>query len=215
MTDSRTKDARVSDRLTRIAVWLLVATIAYNLVEGVVAVSAGLIAGSVSLTGFGFDSAIEVVAATIVLHRLRSELRHGQVDEAKERRALRVVAVTFFVLAAYVAIEGIRDLLTDAKPETSGVGIALTGLSVVIMPALARYKRINGERMGNPLVLADAAETKLCSWLSVSTLAGLVLYATVGWTWIDAAAGFVIGYFAVHEGREAWEAELVEDHDTD
>jgi len=215
MTDQQHSISTRADRPTRIAVWLLVFTIAYNLVEGVVAVSAGLIAGSVSLTGFGFDSAIEVVAAIIVLQRLRAEARHGEVNETKERRALRAVAITFFILAAYVTIEGVRDLFSGAKPETSVVGIVLTALSVLIMPTLARYKRINGERMGNRLVIADAAETKLCSWLSVSTLAGLVLYALVGWTWLDSVAGFVIAYFAIQEGREAWEGELVCDDDDD
>lgn len=200
--------ARLS-RPARIAIALLWATILYNVVEGVVAVAAGLAAGSVSLTGFGFDSGIEVAAAVIVLLRVRSEARHGTVDEDKERRALKAVAVTFFVLAAYVTIGGVRDLLVGSTPETSVVGIVLTTLSVLIMPALARYKRINGERLGSRLVVADAAETKLCSWLSVSTLAGLVLYALVGWTWLDSVAGFVIAYFAVREGREAWEGELV------
>lgn len=196
-------------RPARIAIWLLWATIVYNVIEGVVAVWAGLAADLVSLTGFGVDSGIEVAAAVIVLQRLRAEVRHGDVDEAKERRALRAVAVTFFVLAAYVSVEGVRDLVTGSEPETSVVGIVLTALSVLIMPTLARYKRINGERMGSKLVLADAAETKLCSWLSVSTLAGLVLYSLVGWTWLDSVAGFVIAYFAVREGREAWEGELV------
>lgn len=197
----------------RVGVALLWATIAYNVIEGIVAVWAGLGAGLVSLTGFGFDSGIEVVAATIVLRRLLIEVRDGEVDQRKEKRALRAVAVTFFVLAAYVTVEGIRDLVSGAKPETSTVGIVLATLSVIIMPALARYKRINGERMGNRLVLADAAETKLCSWLSVSTLVGLVLYSLIGWTWLDSVAGFVIAYFAINEGREAWEGELDDDND--
>lgn len=93
--------------------------IGYNVIEGVIAVSAGLVAGSVALVGFGFDSVIEVAAAAVVLHRLYAEIRHGQVDEAKERRALRFIAVTFFALAAYVVVEGVRDLLTEARPETS------------------------------------------------------------------------------------------------
>ena len=121
-------------------------TIGYNLIEGIVAVSAGIVAGAVSLIGFGFDSGIEVAAATVVLTRLLADIRGSHVDEAKERRALRFVAVTFFVLAAYVTIEGIRDLVTGSMPETSPVGIALTGASIVIMPWLARLKR----RAGRP-----------------------------------------------------------------
>lgn len=184
------------------------ATIAYNVVEGIIAVTAGLLAGSVALVGFGFDSWIEVTAATIVLIRLRAEIRGGTVDDLKERRALRMVALTFFALAVYVTIEGVRDLVTGAVPEVSPAGIALTALSVVVMPLLARAKRRVGKEMGSRLVLADAAETKLCAWLSVSTFAGLAGYAIAGWTWMDPAAGFVIAAFALMEGREAWEGEL-------
>jgi divalent metal cation (Fe/Co/Zn/Cd) transporter len=184
-------------------------TIGYNVAEGLVAVTFGLLAGSIALTGFGFDSWIEVAAATVVLGRLRG----GHTDAAKQRRALRFVAITFFVLAAYVTVEGIRALLTDARPETSRVGIALTAASVLIMPALARAKRQAGQAMGSALVVADAAETRLCAWLSVSTLAGLTAYALAGWTWLDPAAGFVIAGFATWEGREAWQGELADDDD--
>lgn len=188
-------------------------TIAYNVVEGIIAVAAGLVAGSVALVGFGFDSGIEVAAASVVLWRLRADIRGGEIDEARQRLALRFIAVTFFLLAGYVIVEGVRDLVTTAAPDTSLVGIALTGASIVIMPLLARAKHRAGEAMGSRLVVADAAETKLCAWLSVSTFLGLVAFAIVGWTWIDAVAGFVIAGFAISEGREAWEGELVCDHD--
>ena len=184
-------------------------TIGYNVVEGVIAVTFGILAGSIALTGFGFDSWIEVTAAAVVLRRLRAEVAGAEPDEAKERRALRVVAATFFLLAIYVTIEGIRDLVTGDKPSITVVGIILTAVSAVVMPALARLKRAAGEAMNSRLVLADAAETKLCAWLSVSTLAGLAGFATFGWSWIDPVAGFVIAYFAVREGREAREGELV------
>jgi divalent metal cation (Fe/Co/Zn/Cd) transporter len=190
-------------------------TIGYNVLEGVVAVSAGLVAGSVALTGFGVDSGIEVAAATVVLVRLLAELRGRGVDERRERLALRFIAVTFFTLAAYVLVEGARDLLTDAKPDTSPVGIALTAASVVVMPWLARLKRRAGEQLGNRLVIADSAETRLCAWLSVSTFLGLLGFAAFGATWIDSVAGFVIAYFAVREGREAWAGELACDDDCD
>jgi divalent metal cation (Fe/Co/Zn/Cd) transporter len=189
------------------------ATIGYNILEGVVAVTAGLVAGSVALLGFGFDSWIEVAAAAVVLQRLRADIRGGQVDEAKQRRALRFVAVTFFVLAAYLMFEGVRDLVAGNTPDTSVVGIALTGVSIVVMPWLAYAKRAAGQAMNSQLVIADAAETRLCAWLSVSTFAGLLGYASAGWTWIDPAAGFAIAAFAVKEGREAWEGEVVEDAD--
>jgi divalent metal cation (Fe/Co/Zn/Cd) transporter len=190
-------------------------TIGYNVLEGVVAVGAGLIAGSVALTGFGFDSGIEVAAAVVVLTRLLAELRSAGVNESKERLALRFIAITFFTLAAYVLIEGIRDLVTEAAPDTSTVGIVLTGLSIVVMPWLARAKRRVGLQLGSRLVVADAAETRLCAWLSVSTFVGLLAYAAFGATWIDSVAGFVIAYFAVREGREAWAGEIACDDDCD
>jgi hypothetical protein len=199
--------------LARRAIRLEQFTIAYNVVEGAVAVAAGLAAGLVSLVGFGIDSGIEVAAATVVLVRLTAEVRGGDVSAAKERRALRLIALTFFALAAYVVFEGSRNLLTGERPNTSLPGIVLLGLSVLVMPVLARLKRRTGERLGSRLVIADAAETRLCAWLSVSTFVGLGAFTLLGWTWLDSVAGFVIAYFAVREGREAWEGELLSDDD--
>lgn len=193
----------------RRAVRLEQATIAYNALEGVVAVTAGLVAGLVSLVGFGIDSGIEVAAAVVVLTRLRAEVRGDGVDHVKERRALRFIALTFFALAAYVIIEGARALAIGDAPDASPVGVALTGLSVVLMPLLARWKRTTGEEMGSRLLIADAAETRLCAWLSASTFVGLGAYALFAWTWLDPVAGFVIAAFAVMEGREAWHGEIV------
>jgi divalent metal cation (Fe/Co/Zn/Cd) transporter len=181
-------------------------------VEGVVAVIAGLAAGAVSLIGFGLDSGIEVLSAIVVVVRLSAEVRGGEPDERKEKLALRFVAATFFLLAAYLVIEGIRDLIVGERPETSVVGIVLTALSIVIMPTLAAVKRRVGLRMGSALVVADAAETRLCAVLSVTTFIALLAYLLLGWTWLDPVAGFVIAVFAVLEGREAWEGELVEEH---
>lgn len=208
--------ATASPNLTgpaRRAVRLEQLTIGYNVVEGVIAVSAGLAAGLVSLIGFGIDSGIEVAAAGVVLHRLYADIRGGGVDEAKERRALRFIALTFFALATYVVVEGALSLLEGETPNTSTVGVVLTGLSVLIMPSLAMFKRRAGEAMGSRLVVADAKETQLCAWLSVSTFAGLLAFALVGWTWLDPVAGFVIAGFAVREGREAWEGDLACDDD--
>lgn len=190
-------------------------TIAYNLVEGAVAITAGVVSGLVSLVGFGVDSGIEVAAASVVLVRLVAETRGAEVDEAKERRALRFIAVTFFALALYVVAEGFRNLVTGEKPDASVVGVVLTAVSVVVMPTLARLKRTTGEAIGSRLLVTDAAETRLCAWLSVSTFAGLAGYAVFGWTWFDSAAGFVIAYFAIREGREAWAGEVTcgDDHD--
>jgi divalent metal cation (Fe/Co/Zn/Cd) transporter len=188
-------------------------TIGYNVVEGGVAIAAGLAAGAVALTGFGFDSVIEVVSAVVVVVRLAAEVRGEEPDERKEHLALRVVAVTFFLLAAYLVVEGVRDLIVAERPSTSVIGIVLTAASIVIMPTLAAAKRRVGLRMGSRLVIADAAETRLCAVLSVTTFLSLLLFLLLGWTWLDPVAGFVIAVFAVLEGREAWAGEHDEDED--
>ena len=126
--------------------------------------------------------------------------------------ALRGVAVTFFLLAAYVTIAGIRDLLTGDKPETSTVGIVILVLSLIVMPWLAWAKTRVGRALGNDrLILADAAEAMICVLLSASTLLGLVAFTLSGHAWLDPVAGFVIAVFAIREGREAWGGELVEE----
>jgi hypothetical protein len=196
------------EQLTRRALRLAQFTVGYNVIEGVVAVSAGVLAGLVSLIGFGADSGIESASAVLVGLRLAARLRHGAADEAKERRALRWIAMTFFALAAYVTIEGIRNLVAGEKPDNSVVGMVLLGASVIVMPLLAAAKTKVGRRLADPLILADAAETRFCVWLSVSTLAGLVLYAMTGAAWLDPVAGFVIALFAINEGRETWGGEL-------
>jgi len=208
-------EAAEVERLTRRGLRLAQLTVTYNVVEGVVAVTAGLMAGLVSVVGFGFDSAIESVAAVLVGLRLAARLRHGEADERKERLALQGVAVTFFVLAAYVTFEGIRRLVEGEVPQSSTLSIVVLVASLIVMPALAAAKRRVGLRLGDNLILADAAQTRVCVILSVSTLVGLIAYAVTGATWIDPVAGFVIAAFAIHEGREAWEGELVEDDGDD
>lgn len=202
--------------LTRRGLRLAWFTIGYNVVEGVLAVAAGAVAGLVSLVGFGVDSGIESISAVLVASRLSARLRHDSIDEAKERRALRLVAITFFLLAGYVTIAGVRDLLSGEAPDNSALGIVVLMASLVVMPLLARAKRRVGTALGgDPLIMADAAETMICVWLSVSTLAGLVLFQLTGAAWLDPVAGFVIAAFAVHEGIEAWHGELVESDDDD
>jgi divalent metal cation (Fe/Co/Zn/Cd) transporter len=184
-------------------------SIAWMLIEAGVAVTAGIIAGSLALTSFGFDSVIELVSAVLVLRRLRAELADGQPDERAERRVLRIIAGTFFVLAAYVVIGSVIDLLTSAHPERSPVGIGLTISSLLIMPLLGWRKRRVGSLLGNRLVQADAAETILCATLAATTLLGLALFTALGWWWADPIAALAVAYFAVREGREAWHGELV------
>lgn len=186
------------ERLARVLAW---ATIAWNVLEAVVAISAGLVAGSLALVGFGIDSSIEVFAAVVVLWRLRG------VDEEREEKALKLIALPFFALGAYVVVEAVRDLLADNDPDTSPVGIGIAVASLAVMPALAAAKKRVGVRLGNRTVIADAAETRLCAYLSVVLLAGLVLDATVGWWWADPVAALGIAFLAVREGREAWEGE--------
>ncbi|MET8003653.1 cation transporter [Nonomuraea glycinis] len=180
-------------------------TIGYNVVEGVIALAAGAGASAISLIGFGIDSASRWSPPRWCSPGCSP--RSGAASLIRSR-ALKFIAITFFALAAYV-VEGVRDLIGGEAPDTSIVGIALTSVSIAVMPALAHLKRKAGREMNSRLVIADAAETRPCAWLSVSTCAGLLAYAAFGWTWIDAVAGFVIAAFAVMEGREAWEGELV------
>jgi divalent metal cation (Fe/Co/Zn/Cd) transporter len=200
-----------TERLTRRGLRLAQFTVAYNVIEGVVAVTAGVLAGLVSVIGFGFDSAIESIAAVLVGLRLSARLRHRVADERKEQLTLRLVAVSFFVLAAYVTIEGVRSLAAGEQPERSPVAIVLLVLSLIVMPMLAAAKKRVGVALQDNLILADAAETKICVLLSISTLLGVGLFQLTGAAWLDPVAGFVIAAFAIHEGREAWHGELVDD----
>lgn len=216
MTAPATLTPQETERLTRRGLRLAQVTVVYNVAEGAIAVTAGLGAGLVSLVGFGLDSGIESLVAALVGLRLAARLRHGEPDERRERRTLKAVAVTFYALAAYIVVEGVRSLVSGETPEHSPVGIGLLVASVVLMPVLAAAKqRVATGLGGDRLILADAAETKICWMLSVSTLLGLGLFALTGAAWLDPAAGFVIAAFAVNEGREAWEGELVEDEEED
>ncbi len=207
-------DAEIT-RLTRKALRLARFTIAYNVAEGVIAVTAGLVAGLISVIGFGFDSAIESLTAILVALRLSARLRHGVADERKERQTLRLVAISFFILAAYVTMEGIRNITTGERPHSSPTG-AYPACGIAHRDARlggSEKKRI-GLALHDNLVLADAAQTKkICVLLSISTLLGVGLFELTGAAWLDPAAGFVIAAFAIHEGREAWHGELVCDDD--
>ncbi|NHC47501.1 cation transporter [Motilibacter sp. K478] len=193
-------EARLA-RLRRRASLLAWATIGYNTVEGLVAVAAGSAAGSVALVSFGLDSAVEVLSAIAVMWQFA---RGGTLAEQRERRALRVIAVAFFALAAYVGYDSARALTGSADPDASPVGIALAAASLVVMPALTWAKRSTGRALSSRTVLADSTQTMLCTYLSAVLLAGLVLNATVGWGWADPLAGLVIAAVAVKEGVDAW-----------
>lgn len=187
-------------------------TIAWNVIEAVVAITAGVAVGSIALVGFGFDSTIEVISSVVVVWQFRSEVRSGY-DERRERLALRLIAVSFFVLASYVVVESIRDLLfTDNEAGESTVGIVLAVLSLMVMPGLAAAKRRTADALGSPTLRADSRETLLCAWLSAALLGGLVLNGVFGWSWADPIAALAIAAFAVNEGIEAWRGDA-DDHD--
>ncbi len=201
--------------LRRQAIRLEQFSIGWMVIEAGVAVTAGIIARSLALSSFGFDSVIELVSACLVLRRLRAELTAGPANETNEhadRRVLRIIAVTFFLLAAYVVIGSAIGLATSAQPERSPIGIGLTVASLVVMPLLGWRKRRTGAALRSPLVQADAAETLLCAALAATTLLGLVLFAAFSWWWADPIAALAVAFFAVREGREAWHGELLSDH---
>ena len=190
-----------STSLERRALRLEYTTVGWNTLEAAVALAAGVAAGSIALVGFGLDSAIEVFSASVVIWQLRGA------SEARERRALRLIGLTFFALAAYVGFESLRDLFTQSRSETSVPGVVVSAAALIVMPTLAWAKRRTGRALGSRTILADAAETLFCAWLAAATLAGLLLNATLGWWWADPVAGLVIAAFAIKEGREAFDGE--------
>jgi cation diffusion facilitator family transporter len=186
-------------------------TVAWNVVEGVVAIGAGLLTGSVSLVGFGADSFIEVISAVALLWRLRKAGPNASAEERgdAERRALYLVAATFFLLAAYIAYEAAGALLSGEGPEDSTVGLVLSVLSLLVMPALAYGKQRTGREMGSEALEADAVETWVCSYLSLALLIGVGLNAAFGWWWADPAGALAMlpvilwqGFETLGEARE-------------
>lgn len=194
---------RERDRLGRRARLLAGTSVAYNAVEAVVALAAGVAAGSVALVGFGLDSVVEVSSGLIVLWQFGHRL-----PQSRERVALRLMALSFVALAAYVVVESFRALVTAREAETSPVGIVLAVASLAVMPLLSRAQRRTGRALGSHAVEADAAQTLLCSYLSAVLLLGLLLDATLGWAWADPVAGLVIAGVALREGVRAWRGEL-------
>jgi divalent metal cation (Fe/Co/Zn/Cd) transporter len=162
-------------------------------------------AGSVALIGFGLDSTVEVMSAVVIVWQFRG------LAEARERRALKLIAVSCFSLATYVAVRAIVDLAQQSEPKSSVVGIGLAIASLLVMPVLAKAKRRNGKAMGSATVVADSNQTKLCAYLSAILLGGLILNATVGWWWADPLAALAIAALAANEGREAWRGEACDD----
>lgn len=185
--------------LSRRSLWLAYATAAYNLVEGVVAIAAGAAASSAALIGFGLDSFVEVSSAAVIIWQFRA-----RVPEGRERLALRLIAVSFFALAAWVTFDSVRALTFGDEADPSPVGIGLAIASLIVMPLLVAAKRRTGRELRSATVLADSTQTMLCTYLSAVLLAGLVLNAWLGWSWADPLAALVIAGVAVKEGHEAW-----------
>ncbi|MEV0068136.1 cation transporter [Amycolatopsis sp. NPDC050768] len=181
---------------------LVGATISYNVVEAVVAISAGSLASSTALIGFGLDSVIEVASAAAVAWQFS-----GRDPEARERTALKVIAVSFFALAAYVSVESIRGLFGAEPAEHSTVGIVLAAVSLLVMPFLSYAQRRAGRELGSASAVADSKQTLLCTYLSGVLLVGLLLNSLFGWSWADPVVALVIAAVAVKEGREAWRGE--------
>jgi divalent metal cation (Fe/Co/Zn/Cd) transporter len=184
-------------------------TVGWNIVEGLIAVGAGAAAGSIALIGFGVDSFVESISGTVLVWRLRAEAAGADEERVEhvERRAARLVALSFLILAAYVAFEAARTLVNGDRPDASPIGIALTAISLVVMLWLARAKRDTGVALGSRALVADSQQTFACWYLSATTLAGLALNAALGLWWADPVAALVIAAFLVREAREAWEGE--------
>jgi cation diffusion facilitator family transporter len=190
--------------LHRRALWLEYFTVGWNVVEAVVAIGAGVIAGSVALIGFGADSTIEVISAVGLLWRLRRAGPHATVSEegAAEKGALYVVAITFFLLAMYIAWEAATSLISREEPLTSPVGIILAVLSLAVMPTLAIVKQRVGKEMGSRALVADSKETWVCSYLSLTLLLGVGAYAVVGWWWADPVGALAMLPVIIWQGWE-------------
>lgn len=199
--------------------WIVAATITWNVIEGVIALAAGGAASSAALIGFGLDSFAEVLSAAAVAWQFSA-----RDPETRERAALRVIAIAFFALAAYVAIDAVLALIGLREPEHSAVGIVLAAVSLAVMPLLSWAERRTGRELGSASAVADSKQTLLCAYLSAAVLLGLVAHAALGWAWADAIAALAIAVFAVREGVEAWRGDActtpvamltgeIEDHD--
>lgn len=197
--------------------WIVAATIGYNVVEAIVAITAGTVASSTALIAFGLDSTIEVLSAAAVAWQFTR-----RDPDRWEKGTLRVIAIAFFALAVYVTVMSVWALIGREEVQHSTLGLVITALSVVVMPLLSFAERRAGRELGSATAVADSKQTLICTYLSAAVLIGLVLNSAFGWWWADALAGLVIAGFAVREGIEAWRGDacatsvgmlLEEEHD--
>jgi divalent metal cation (Fe/Co/Zn/Cd) transporter len=182
--------------------WLVAATISYNVIEAIIALTEGARVSSTALIGFGLDSVIEVSSAAAVAWQFA-----GRDPEAREKVALRIIAFSFFALAAYVTVDSMRVLLGLGEAQHSPIGIALAAASLVIMPVLSATQRRAGRELGSASAVADSKQTLLCTYLSAVLLVGLLLNSLFGWSWADPIAALVIAVIAVREGINAWKGD--------
>ncbi|MEU1651995.1 cation transporter [Streptomyces pristinaespiralis] len=191
------------DALARRIRLLVAATIAYNVIEATVALTAGALASSSALIGFGLDSVIEVSSATAVAWQFSAHDHAAR--EAREKTTLRIISVSFFALAAFVGVDAVRALAGAGEADRSVPGIVIAALSLAVMPFLSAAQRRAGRELGSASAVADSKQTLLCTYLSAVLLVGLVLNATLGWSWADPVAALAIAAIAVKEGRDAWQ----------
>ena len=179
--------------------WVVAITISYNVIEAIIALVAGTVASSAALVAFGLDSMVEVLSAAAVAWQFSAKD-----PESREKVALRVIAFSFFALAAYVILDTVLSLFGGMDAEPSPVGIILAAVSLVIMPGLSWFERRTGRELGSATAIADSRQTLLCAYLSAALLLGLLLNSLFGWVWADAIAALVIAAWAIKEGIEAW-----------
>src|SRR5829696_10368230 len=205
------------EKLHRRGLWLEWFTVAWNVAEAVVAIGVGLAVGSVALVGFGVDSGIEVISAVALLWRLLKARPYASVPEesAAERKALYLVAATFFLLALYILYEAVGALLSGEGPESSAVALVLSAVSLVIMPVLAYLKGRTGREMGSRALVADSVETWVCAYLSVALLAAVGLNAAFGWWWADPLGALAMLPVILWQGWETLEEARECDEDTE
>ena len=208
MTATRPQVSR-SEAVSRVRLYNNL-TIGWNVIEGVVAVAAGIVAGSISLIAFGLDSGVEVSTSLVLAWRLAQERRGGCMTD-HDRRATRGIAVCFGVLAAYVGYEAVAQIVDQRAPDVSVAGMVLAAVSIVVMPLLARAKKRLGPVLGSQAVVSESRQTELCAWLSAVVLVGLGLNATLGWWWADPIAGLAIAGFACYETVRTWRADALTD----
>jgi divalent metal cation (Fe/Co/Zn/Cd) transporter len=201
VTDSPERRAVLAHRVR----WLVAATITYNVIEAVVAITAGTVASSTALVSFGLDSVIEVSSAAAVAWQFAATDQHTR--QRRERVALRGIAMSFFALAAYVAVESARTLLGGTEAHHSTVGLVLAAVSLAVMPGLSYAQRRAGRQLGSATAVADSKQTLLCTYLSAVLLVGLALNTTLGWWWADPLAALAVAAVAVKEGIGAWRGE--------